>query len=85
MLCMHNKSDGFTIFRKVCKGFNMWRIKNERNKKTLPIDRVLLWCWVDSNHRLTDFQSDALPPELQHPRTNVGAKVDKSQNQTNII
>ena len=26
----------------------------------------LWWCWVDSNHRLTDFQSDALPPELQH-------------------
>ena len=25
------------------------------------------WCWVDSNHRLTDFQSDALPTELQHP------------------
>ncbi len=30
------------------------------------LKEVRKWCWADSNHRLTDFQSDALPPELQH-------------------
>ena len=30
------------------------------------LKEVRKWCWADSNHRLTDFQSDALPTELQH-------------------
>ena len=48
----------------------------ELKQKSHPKRMALMWCWVDSNHRLTDFQSDALPTELQHPE-KVDAKLDK--------
>ena len=35
------------------------------NQKTPSFDRVLKWPRAESNHRHKDFQSSALPTELQ--------------------
>ena len=49
-------------YENVIDGLHIVLGKRRANKGYL----YLKWCWVELNHRLTDFQSDALPPELQH-------------------
>ena len=38
------------------------------DKKKQPFTVAFLWCWEESNCRHMDFQSIALPSELQHHR-----------------
>ena len=46
---------------------------------------TLKWCWTESNRRHKDFQSFALPTELQHPFVFGGANINNlsfTQNKT---
>ena len=45
----------------------------------------LKWCWEESNCRHKDFQSFALPSELQHHFAFGIAKIDKNAEVTKIF
>ena len=45
----------------------------------------LKWCWEESNCRHKDFQSFALPAELQHHFAYGIAKIDKNAEVTKIF